>query len=162
MPASLQPAAATFDGFEMTEPILIKLAGKPIPNSRRTGVDRKSGRVWSYRSKKTDNYHAAIQVQAQDSMNGRPPLEGPVLIEILVRLPVPKSWSKKKKQHAFMGSVMPTKRPDIDNFQKVVFDALSTVVFRDDSQITDCKFAKRYSESPALIIRVTPLQAEAA
>jgi len=31
-----------------------------------------------------------------------------------------------------------------------------------DSQITVSKFAKRYSESPALIIRVTPLQAEAA
>jgi Holliday junction resolvase RusA-like endonuclease len=39
-------------------------------------------------------------------------------IELLVELPVPTSWSNKRRLAALAGAIAPTSKPDIDNYVK--------------------------------------------
>jgi Holliday junction resolvase RusA-like endonuclease len=87
-------------------------------------------------------------------MNGRVPLQGPVRLELLVELPVPQSWSQKKRLAAIGGLVMPTSRPDLDNYVKSALDAINTIVIADDCQIVELRARKRYGEQPKLIATV--------
>jgi Holliday junction resolvase RusA-like endonuclease len=61
-------------------------------------------------------------------------------------LPMPKSWSKKKKKEH--NSQFHNKRPDIDNLLKSVLDAL----FEEDSHVHSVKARKLWSDEPYIII----------
>jgi Holliday junction resolvase RusA-like endonuclease len=51
-------------------------------------------------------------------------------------------------------------RPDIDNFDKFLFDILSGVFFEDDGQIAAGVQTKQYSEHPRTEVYITPLSFE--
>lgn len=75
----------------------------------------------------------------------RPPyFEGPVLVEISAWRSVPQSRSKKEKAAIQDGKVMPTPKPDVDNYVKMALDICSKIVFKDDAQVTDLIAKKRY------------------
>ena len=71
---------------------------------------------------------------------------GPVQIELVFGLPKPKSAPKTRR-------VWPDKRPDLDKLTRSVLDALTHVVFADDSQIVDIKATKDYGP-PGVVIEV--------
>ncbi len=111
----------------------------------------------------TRKYEAVLRLAAQQQMNGRVPLVGPLHVTVTAWLGVPTSWSKKKTASALAGIVRPTKRPDVDNYAKAALDALNTVVFADDSQITELTVSKHYDQRPGLCITVKRIaEAEAA
>ena len=58
---------------------------------------------------------------------------------------------------ALRGDMLPTARPDLDNYVKTALDAINTIVIHDDCQITELVARKRFSEQPKLIARVFPL-----
>jgi len=62
-------------------------------------------------------------------------------------LPMPKSWSKKKKDE--MDGKPHTQIPDIDNLAKALLDA----IFDDDSHIWDARFTKLWGKVGKIIIR---------
>jgi Holliday junction resolvase RusA-like endonuclease len=90
-------------------------------------------------------------------MHGRMPVQGPIRLELVVELPVPQSWSQKKRLAAIGGLVMPTSRPDLDNYVKSALDAINTIVIADDCQITELPAHKRYGEQPKLVATVFSL-----
>lgn len=102
---------------------------------------------------RTVGFEGKLALAAQQAMDGRPPVEGPVAVTLEVHLPIAVSWSKKKREAAVLGHVRPTGRPDLDNFAKML-DALNLVVWNDDSQIVELVVFKRYSEAPQLAITV--------
>jgi Holliday junction resolvase RusA-like endonuclease len=51
-------------------------------------------------------------------------------------------------------SVFPTKKPDIDNVVKSIFDALNKVAFNDDTQIISLSVRKFYSEHPRVEVTI--------
>jgi Holliday junction resolvase RusA-like endonuclease len=51
-------------------------------------------------------------------------------------------------------------RPDIDNFDKFLFDILSGLFFRDDGQIAAGVHFKQYSEYPRTEVNIIPLDIE--
>lgn len=106
----------------------------------------------------TRKYQSALRYAAQEAMNGRPPLEGPLSVSIVAAFPVPQSWSKKKRQAALANHIFPTSRPDIDNIAKQC-DGLNEVVWKDDKQIVDAQVSKRYSDRPLLSIMVREISA---
>lgn len=61
-------------------------------------------------------------------------------------LPMPKSWSKTKK--AQMNGQPHQQKPDIDNLQKALLDA----VLKDDSGIHDIRASKVWGEQGKIII----------
>ncbi len=130
--------------------IEIVLLGKPVAKGRprfntQTGV--------AYTPEKTRTYEQMLRLAASDVMGDRPPLEGPLRVEMLVVVPVPKSWPKKKQADALAGRIWPTGKPDNDNFYKVI-DAGNLVVWVDDGQIVQSKIEKRYGDRPRLELRV--------
>ncbi len=72
--------------------------------------------------------------------------------ESLVR--IPKSASKKKRAMMIAGDIVPTKKPDFDNIQKIICDALNGVAYHDDSQIVKADIEKVYSTTPHVEVNV--------
>lgn len=50
-------------------------------------------------------------------------------------------------------------KPDFDNLEKAVCDALSGSAWRDDAQIFDCHTIKRYGEKPGVLITIEEVSA---
>lgn len=133
--------------------IEIVLLGKPVAKGRprfnkETGI--------AYTPEKTRTYEQMLRLAAEDAMAGRPPLEGPLRLDMTVVAPIPPSWSKKKQDAARAGDLLPTGKPDLDNFMKVV-DSANLVVWVDDGQIVDARLRKSYGDKPQMVIRVEPV-----
>jgi len=67
---------------------------------------------------------------------------------------MPKSWSKKKR--AEMAGKPHQAKPDKDNLEKALLDA----VFEEDSQIWDNRVSKFWGDEGAIIIRPLPDEAK--
>lgn len=74
--------------------------------------------------------------------------DGPVKLECYFRLPPPKALPKSKASYAI-------KKPDFDKLVRTVCDALSGVIYHDDSQIVESVICKRYDDSPGVEITVS-------
>jgi crossover junction endodeoxyribonuclease RusA len=70
--------------------------------------------------------------------------EGPVALELEFWLPRPISAPKRAPRRTRLAA----KRPDIDKLARAVLDALTGVLFRDDSQVTDLVTRKRVCYGP--------------
>jgi Holliday junction resolvase RusA-like endonuclease len=137
----------------MTEPLIIEFVGDPVAKGR-ARMSIAGGRPIAYTPAKTRKYEAALQCMAREAMNGRERFLGAVEVSVNARLPVPASWSKKKRAAALAYEIWPTSRPDADNYAKAALDALNAVAFNDDSQVVVLMVGKSYSEKPGLHITV--------
>lgn len=134
--------------------IEIVLLGKPVAKGR-PRFNRESGRA--YTPAKTAKYETMLRYAALEVMGARPPLEGPLRLEMQIVVPIPASWPKKKQAAARAGELRPTGKPDLDNFMKVI-DSCNLVVWIDDGQITDSTLRKTYGDKPRVEIRVWPTE----
>jgi Holliday junction resolvase RusA-like endonuclease len=113
----------------------------------------------AYTPEKTRNFEAALKYAAQEVMGPRAPLDGPLVVEMKIVMPIAKSWPKKRQKAARDGAERPIKKPDWDNFAKVV-DALNQVVWVDDGQVVDGRVLKFYGDKPGTWITVRSLNPE--
>lgn len=110
--------------------------------------------VQTYNPEKTVSYEGLIQ---QHFMATRAkPIQGSCTVEIQACYQIPKSTSKKKQALMASGQIKPTTKPDIDNICKIICDALNTLAYKDDSQVTTLYIKKIYSETPHVFVRITP------
>lgn len=114
--------------------------GKGRPRFRRVG-----NFVSTYTDSKTRDYESKIADRARIAMGETPPLLSPVSVSMYFRLPVPTSTPKKRVASLLGGLVRPTKKPDLDNLDKAVLDALNGIVYKDDSQVVTIHSKKVYS-----------------
>jgi len=84
----------------------------------------------------------------------QPPLDEPLALRIEVRVLVPASKSKKWKEAALAGGVLPVGRPDLDNIAKIVADSGNRVLWSDDSRITELHVRRRYAAEPGITVEV--------
>src|SRR5262249_37446987 len=94
--------------------ITVVIGGAPVAKGR----PRMTRKGFAYTPSATRKYEAHARMAAQLAMDGRPPIEAPVRIEVLAELPIPASWSERKKAEAITGTVRPTSRPDVDHYVK--------------------------------------------
>lgn len=127
--------------------------GKPVAKQR-ARMNMKTGNVFT--PVKTINYEGLVALAAQDALLGAPPALGALEVHIDVRMPIPDSWPKRRRQQALQGIVRPTSKPDLDNIAKIL-DGLNNVVWIDDSRIVDLSLSKHYSDRPGLTIYVYQL-----
>jgi crossover junction endodeoxyribonuclease RusA len=90
---------------------------------------------------------------SREARNERPevPLSGPLSAEITFYMPRPKSAKNK---------VYCDKRPDLDKLVRATYDALTGIIFDDDSQIVSERAVKVYaspSMPPGALIHVCPI-----
>jgi Holliday junction resolvase RusA-like endonuclease len=82
------------------------------------------------------------------------PFASRVIIELRFFMPTLKSASRGTKM-AMSTELMPhTKKPDIDNFCKAVFDALNGVFWTDDAIIWKVSAEKLYSDNPRIEVKI--------
>jgi Holliday junction resolvase RusA-like endonuclease len=88
------------------------------------------------------------------------PHDGAVVIDLTFVLPIPASWPRKRQAAALAGAVQPTSKPDRDNLEKLILDALtrSGQWWRDDSQIVDGRTRKVYGLVPCTRVVVELLK----
>jgi Holliday junction resolvase RusA-like endonuclease len=124
--------------------------GKGRPRFRRFG-----NFVQTYTDAKTKSYETLVKEAAIKAMENRPPIEGPVKLDLIIRLPVPKSYPKKRSEACLNGSEWPTKKPDWDNVAKSVADAMNDIVFLDDTQIVIARVVKVYATEAGVDVKVS-------
>jgi Holliday junction resolvase RusA-like endonuclease len=150
----------SFSGIAKTEqdrrdPVTVIIDGQPVAKARprmtRGGI--------AYTPAHTRKYEAHGRLAAQMAMDGRPPIDAPVRLELVAELPIPASWSGRKRALAITGDLLPTSRPDVDNYIKAGLDSLNEIVVRDDSQVVEIRARKRFGIAPKLVMTVFPLAA---
>lgn len=121
--------------------IHIKIPGKPVPMAR--------PRVYhnhAVNPRRMRNYERYAQIEGMAQYKGEPIKDNPVSLVIRVFRPIPESWSKKKR-HKYNGRLC-IKRPDCDNYVKLVTDAFIGVLYEDDNLVAHVDAWKCYSLKP--------------
>lgn len=132
-------ARSTLRGFKT------KATGKRVPI------------IGHYTPEKTRAWEGRAAKLALGARRGMPLIAGPVRLELEILHAVPDGWPLWKKALALAGAVLPTVKPDGDNVEKAVKDALNGVLWADDVQVVDAAKSKRYAAEPGVRITVTPL-----
>lgn len=115
--------------------VMGKPQGKARPRLSRHGV---------YTPQATVQYEKQIRAAYLGATNGES-CGVDVAVWIDAYFPIPKSWTKSKREAAERGDVIPGK-PDVDNILKIVMDALNGLAYKDDAQVTRAICSKTYAK----------------
>jgi Holliday junction resolvase RusA-like endonuclease len=126
----------------------IVIPGEPIAK-KRPKFARRGAFVTVYDTQKKES--EAIQVYLRSQWHHRP-LETPLEIEIVFYMPIPASWSKKRKEAALKEKHV--SKIDVDNAIKKYFDDMNEIVYADDRQIYKVTAEKKYDLNPRTEIKI--------
>ena len=97
-----------------------------------------------------DNWKASVRAAAKEKWDGVP-FEGPVRVVVRAFFPRPKAHYRTGKHAGMLRTDAPTHhtaKPDRDNLDKAILDALTNAgVWRDDAQVCAGGITKVFSES---------------
>lgn len=99
-----------------------------------------------YTPTKTAKYEKQIAKAYTDSGSKCIPADCYVSVTVHAFFPIPKSYSKKKRQECLEWTRRPAKKPDMDNIIKAVLDALNGVAYVDDKQVVEVIGRKYYED----------------
>lgn len=123
------------------------IPGNPVPLARarinpKTFFNNKGCKMWD--PQKELKLVAAIHLQNQyDKLEL---LKGPVRVEAIFFMPIPKSKSKKKQKE--MAGTPHISKPDLSNLLKFIEDAATGILYHDDSLIASISVDKKYDNEP--------------
>jgi Holliday junction resolvase RusA-like endonuclease len=126
---------------------------EPVPKGR-PKFSQVGGFMRAYTPKKTSDYESIVRATAQQAMGPTDLLETALGVYLYIRLPIPQSHSKKRKEACLSGQEKPIKKPDIDNLAKSVLDGMNGVIWKDDSQIVSLHVTKVYSSGSGVDVLV--------
>lgn len=134
---------------DKSKSIIIYLTPKPKQRPRFTSNGH------TYTPKETLEYERLIATAWH--LQHKTIMTGYLKMDLKFFMPIPKSWSKKKREQAIKGEIRPDTTPDLDNLVKAVSDALNERAFWDDRQIVDSHNEEWYAEIPRIEITITEL-----
>lgn len=137
----------------MTLMVNFRIEGVPVPKGRPKFTSM-GGFVRAYTPKQTLDYETLVRQEAQAAMGPTDLLETPVGVYLYIRLPIPKSYSKKRTAACLEGKEKPIKKPDLDNLAKAVLDGMNGAIYKDDAQIVSLHLTKVYSSGPGVDVLV--------
>ena len=141
----------------MTDQVIFTVPGNPVGKGRHKTA-RLGKFLTHYTPEKTAHYESLVAHSAHVAMAGKPIISGAVMVDLDIRLQIPASWSNKKKHQAEIGLIRASKKPDIDNCEKAIFDGMNGVVWIDDVQVVEVHKRKRYSDTPGVLVQVKELE----
>lgn len=97
---------------------------------------------------------ASYALQAMRDAGHSEPFDAPLLLEVTWYRPKPKSWPKSRN--------LPTTKPDLSNYTKLLEDALNGIVYQDDARIVTAVLAKRFDAQERVEVRVSVITGEEA
>ena len=137
--------------------ISIRIPAVPVAQPRARATI-KGGHASMYNPKgPVDAFKACVRLAVAEAYKW-PPVEGPVRVDITFIMPRTQSqiWVRKP-----MPRLWHYKKPDRDNLDKSVLDALTGLLWRDDCQVCDGRIRKLIAsgdEQPGVIIVVKELE----
>ena len=140
----------------------IVVYGEPVPQGRPKFV-RIGNHVHTYDPEKSRSYKQLVRfwvTQHLKKIDGFKPYENALCVDLTFYLGIPSSWTKKRKLEASQGQIRPTSKRlgDADNLCKSVTDAISGLIYVDDSQIVNLGVSKWYSETPRCVLKITEVE----
>ena len=139
---ALLPASA---GLRTNDAISFLVHGLPVPQGSTRSWLVNGKPVITSAAKGLSTWRRLVADVAQRFAPDEP-WQGPVGIDLHFGLPKPKSAPKKRR-------VWPDKRPDLDKLTRSVLDALTYVIFADDSQVVEIRATKDYG-APGVAIEI--------
>jgi len=132
----------------MTDYIIItgQITGKARPR-----LNGNTGKVYTQRE--TKRYEDLI-AWCYKTQRGEFFYDLPVKATILAEYAIPKGTPKAKREAMLAQSILPTKKPDIDNIEKIVLDALNGIAYKDDKQVVKTDCIKKYAAESRLLVKV--------
>lgn len=135
--------------------VVIALAGAPQGKQRiRIAKDGHA-----YTPERTVTFESRLAYAAQQVMGTRPLFDGPLVCDIVIVMPIPTSKPRAWQEAARRGEIRPTKKPDYDNFSKMV-DSLNLIVWVDDSHVVRGTVDKFYGDRPMFAVKVRAVGAD--
>lgn len=140
--------------------VIIDVWGEdPVPQGSKS-ISR-TGRMYEA-NKKLDPWRKRVAQHGREEMErtARPVLEGPVFLDIVF------VFTRPKYHYRANGALKPsapkwhTKKPDTDKLVRAIGDALTGIVWKDDSQIARIMVSKVYTSdirSPGVSIRAAEM-----
>lgn len=135
--------------------IIIEFTGEIVAKGR-----PRLGKNSVYTPTKTRHFEEYVELVTMAKI--KKPIAGGVAVDIMVKKKPPKSWSKKRQKAAIAGKILPTSRPDVDNYAKSILDGMGGIAFKDDSSITDLRIQKVYAENDGAIVKIKEVEGETA
>lgn len=141
----------------------VRATGKGRPRFSTQG-----GFVRAFTPKKTRDYENQIKAAAIAAMaaGALQPLNEALGLEVIAYMPIPESWSAKKKAAALAGDIAPTTKPDWENIAKLT-DGMNhhpprwrgdkekrPIIWGDDAHVVSAYVFKIYDARPRLSIAV--------
>lgn len=129
----------------------------PRGKQRARTVTLPNGKRTSYTPKETVRFENEIAWAFKACARGAKFLEKvPLKVTAWFYMPIPKSLSKKQQEA--LKDEWHTSKPDIDNVQKSVQDALNQLAYHDDGQIAWLDVRKIYSYCPRVEVIIEQLE----
>lgn len=139
--------------------IKFRYNGEAVGKSR-PRYSKRGEYVHTYTPKKTKDFEDAIRFEfIASNCEAMPVYDREIALkaDILIGMPIPKSYSKKRQALCRDRFIAPSRKPDIDNIVKSVFDALNGYAFVDDVQIVRVTAEKVYAEEPFVEVMIDEL-----
>lgn len=110
------------------------------------------GKGRAYDPKKSVDYKSWVRQCAVDYMASAGkvmyPRDEPLCMRLEVSIVRPGSKPKRYQ--------IPTTKPDCSNYAKGIEDALNSICYHDDSQLSTIMVKKRYAETPGVLVLIWP------
>lgn len=137
-----------------------EVRGQGRPRTRT--LEGKDGKTYAHihQSEKDVASKHNIQLYASEALEKKSyVMAGPddmgITVQVKVYVRVPRSMSRKKREKALAGEILPQRTPDLDNVLKAVLDAMNSVVYRDDKEVTRTSVTRHYAETNHLVVKVS-------
>lgn len=134
--------------------IKFTVPGIPVAKARPRVTKKRT-----YTPVKTKNYESLVQWEFKSKYKDKP-LTGPIRIDILLYMLIPKHTSKIRTRRKVAGEILPTKQPDWDNMAKSITDALNGLAYKDDNQIVEAHVYKYFSDDPRAEVEISKIDKE--
>ena len=134
----------------MFRTIRLEISGIPAGKGR----PRFTRRGHAYTPEQTSEYEGRVAAAFYNSREKAFQKGTPIIVDVIAKMPIPKSTSKKKRLEMLEREKM-LKKPDIDNIVKAVLDGLSGLAFPDDNQVWKIYAYKIYAEEPSTTVLIS-------
>jgi Holliday junction resolvase RusA-like endonuclease len=149
--------------------------GIPKPGGSKIAqpVRRKGGAIVTYKDKrgndtplitvrdasKNQDWKNAVAYAGHRAMDGKELMSGPIAVVVLFLMPRIKGHFKPNGDLRKSAPEFHTVKPDLTKLMRSTEDALTGIVWRDDSTIVEHRLSKRYGEICGATIMVMELEA---
>lgn len=134
--------------------IEFEVPGVPVGNAR-----PRVTRFGTYTPEKTRKYKELIRKTYEKEVGQF--IEGFVGMDIMAYFPIPKSYTKKQRREIEEHHFWYGKKPDKDNIDKSVMDALNGIAYKDDSMVVMGRTLKKYcrdDQEPKIIVTLRDME----